>query len=443
MRFNVGWMKAFVTKAMGRRFQVRTPSAVCSVRGTEFDLSVSNEGRTSVNLFQGQLGVADNRGNEVLLREGQRVDVDHRGLGAVGQATGKAQGEESQLRQALKREVGLEMSKEQVQAAAAIEQKTAVYQQGKVMIDVNGNRVRLEEYIMLPSADQYKFVALCERADRFDYFFRQGTFNKVLPSDLSVALRQISGCAGAPCEYWLTSFRTVYSNTADAVVEDASGGHLSDLNNNQVAGDEVAYGFDPTQNAFRGITAGEADTAANNPGRNKNTPFWTALYDTYSLKYDNVTHNSWVSGVGAYNPAAGGPNCSAAGVGFGCGGIQSMGNSHGIGDQRVVTNVTSVIRPPCVDQDNCTGWRENGKFHYVIYSENGGKTIWDKYDTYVIDDNGQVADFSDLGSTEGKTYKEALLRWNYQMVITASEFQGRKIDLVFEPKILIQSGLIP
>ena len=35
----------------------------------------------------------------------------------------------------------------------------------------------------------------------------------------------------------------------------------------------------------------------------------------------------------------------------------------------------------------------------------------------------------------GASFKETLLKWNYQQIITASEFQGRKIDLVFEPKI--------
>jgi len=36
-----------------------------------------------------------------------------------------------------------------------------------------------------------------------------------------------------------------------------------------------------------------------------------------------------------------------------------------------------------------------------------------------------------------------LLDFNFEQVITASEFGGRKIDLVVEPRILIQSGLMP
>jgi hypothetical protein len=35
-----------------------------------------------------------------------------------------------------------------------------------------------------------------------------------------------------------------------------------------------------------------------------------------------------------------------------------------------------------------------------------------------------------------------LLHWNFETIVTASEFQGRKIDLAVEPKIFIESGLI-
>ncbi|OYV25043.1 MAG: hypothetical protein B7Z82_08930 [Halothiobacillus sp. 20-54-6] len=39
------------------------------------------------------------------------------------------------------------------------------------MIDVNGNRVRIEEYIIRPTPTDFKLVVLNGRADRFDYGF--------------------------------------------------------------------------------------------------------------------------------------------------------------------------------------------------------------------------------------------------------------------------------
>ena len=434
MTLTYGRLKAWVTKAAARRFSVRTPTAVCSVRGTEFGVDVNQQGRTSVELFTGLLGVQDQRGNEILLKDGQRVDVDLNGLGKPQGLDEKKDSNKEAERQQIKREVGLEMNKEQILAAAAEEIKQALYQQGKVMVDVNGNRVRIEEYILRPSPNTFKFVVLNERPDRFDYFFRTGTFNTTLPDDLSTALRQLPGCIGAPCQYYLTGYQTSWSNTTDSVVENASDGHQVDLNNNNVSGDEVSSAFDPAINGFTSVNTGTADTAAANPGKNANTPFFFTLFDKYDLKFNNVIHTSWVpsSSITAWNGTAGT-------------GIQSMGNSSGTGDQRTVNNVVSIIRSPnCDTLDTCTGNREPGYFHDIIYRKNGTGTIWDKFDNYIIDDNGTIAKQSDFGGiTSGAQYKRRLLEFNYQQIITASEFGGRKIDLVFEPKILMQSGLIP
>jgi len=471
-RVNVGWMKAFVTKALNRRFSVKTPTAVCSVRGTEFDVSVRQDGNTAVNLFQGQLGVADNKGNELMLNEGQSVNVTQQGLGQPTTLGSKSEGDSGKdgTRAALKREVGLDMTKEEVQAAAALEAKNAIYREGKAMIDVNGHRVRLEEYIIRPSANQYKFVVLNERSDRFDYFYRLGEFNKALPSDLSVALRQLPGCVGAPCEWWLTRFETGYSNTQDNVKESAWNGHLVDVNNNWVAGDEVRTAFDPNVNAYVIIAQPNTDDNVANAGRT-NPSFYTTLFDNYTLAYNGVEHNKWVPTGAAYNPAAAG--CPASGVGVACLGIQSEGGTAAGSDQRTWSSggtYTSLTYPEtcdgnpdacviprdiqlaidqgkatrCESLDNCTGFREAGKYHKIFYSKNAGGTTWDKYDTYVINDEGKIGDDASFGPyTSASAFKSNLLKWNYQQIITASEFNGRKIDLVFEPKILIQSGIIP
>jgi hypothetical protein len=446
MKMGWGRMRAWVRKTMSRRFRVRTPTAVCSVRGTEFEMAVDRQsGATQIDLMSGLLGVGDNQGNETLLKDGQSVSVDAKGLGRVQGTEDKQDKKDAKKRAELKREVGLSMSKEDVLAAAAAEIKSAEYQMGKVITDVNGNRVRLAQYIVRPASNKFKLVTLNGRKDRFDYFFKEGTFNKALPDDLSTALRQTAGCIGNPCEYWISSYRMGYSNTQDNVLETVGGGHLVDVNNNQVAGDEVTFAFDPVSNNFVTVSAGTTDDAASNAARNANTSFWKTLYDTESLTFNGVSHGSWVSGVGSYNAAAGGANCDANGVGYGCGGVQSYGNSSGTGDQRTVTTVVSIISgASCSTLDKCTGNRDAGLFHDIVYRQNGTGTIWDKFDNYVILDDGTIVPHSAFaGVTSGADFKARLLRVNYQQIITASEFGGRKIDLVYEPKTLIESGLIP
>lgn len=402
MALNFGSLKAWVTKASSRRFAVRTPTAVCSVRGTEFGVDVGQDGRTSVALFTGQLGVQDNKGNEVLLNPGDRVDVSLSGLGKKENQESKKKDESSSDRAAVKKEVGLEMNKEQILAAASEEIKSALYQQGKVMTDVNGNRVRIEEYILRPTPTSFKFVVLNERPDRFDYFFRTGQFNTTLPDDLSTALRQLPGCIGSACTWFLTGFTTAWSNTQDVVLETATGGHQVDLNNNADANDNVSAAFDTATNNFVSLPAG--------------TPFFSTLFNVYTLTFNGVQHTGWTNGAN----------------------ITSMADRTFTG-----TNLALVSSPNCTVIDDCTGNREPGKFHDIIYRKNANGTVWDKFDNYIIDDNGKVAEHSAFaGNLSGTEYKRRLLDWNYQQIITASEFGGRKIDLVFEPKILMQSGLI-
>ncbi|MBI5598046.1 MAG: FecR domain-containing protein [Elusimicrobia bacterium] len=403
MTLSFGRLKAWVTKAASRRFSVRTPTAVCSVRGTEFGVDVAQDGRTSVELFTGLLGVQDQKGNEVLLKDGQRVDVDAGGLGKTQGLDEKKETNKEAERQQIKREVGLEMNKEQILAAASEEIKQALYQQGKVMTDVNGNRVRIEEYILRPSPNSFKFVVLNERPDRFDYFFRTGTFNTTLPDDLSTALRQLPGCIGAACTYFLTGYQTAWSNTSDTVLETATGGHQVNLNANADATDNVTKAFDPAVNDFVALPAG--------------TAFFSTLFNVYTLKFNGVQHTGWTNGAD----------------------ITSMADRTFTG-----TNLALLSSPNCTNLDFCTGNREPGSFHDIVYRQNVGGTIWDKFDNYIIDDKGTVAKHSDFaGLTNGAEYKKRLLDFNYQQIITASEFGGRRIDLVYEPKILMQSGLIP
>lgn len=406
----VGRLRAWVTKARSRRFDVKTPTAVCSVRGTEFEVSVGGGGRTNVQMFEGLLAVSDQRGNETLLRDNQSITVTDQGLGAVRGDRADAQASDRE-RAALRREVGLEMTKEEVQAAAALEAKNSVYQQGKAIIDVHGNRVRIEEYIIRPADNQFKLVVLNDRVDRFDYFYYKGTFNTTLPDDLSIALRQLPGCIGAMCTYFLTGYETARSNTIDNMTEITSGGHQVDVNSllNGPTSDDVTAAYDPTTDNFVSIDP-------------NTTPFFQTLFNNYSLTFNGVVHQSWASAVN----------------------ITTL-DSGGAGTLPTFNNVTTVRYDPACAPPDCT-YNEfaEGVMHDVVYASDNSGAIWEKYESYIISDEGRIARTSDFaGITTGASYKDVLLNWNFQTIVTASEFGGRKIDLAVEPKIFIQSGLIP
>lgn len=76
----VGSLRAWVRKGDKRRFMIRTPTAVCGVRGTQFAVRVAPSGRTTIDLLRGGLAVRDRHGRVVRMREGERLVVGPDGV---------------------------------------------------------------------------------------------------------------------------------------------------------------------------------------------------------------------------------------------------------------------------------------------------------------------------------------------------------------------------
>lgn len=199
VELKVGTLMANVKKLISRRFAVRTPPAVCAVRGTYFHVSVAGDGRTEVRLFEGLLNITDQKGGETLLHPNEMIEIDKalgtprpipsalHGAGQDGkdgaktakQASGKdkdtkaspadfrdAVGEKRNAaakqarasdwedfrgkgvlsdRDALIREVHSDLRKDSRQRMEILETRIEQNQGGKVLIDENGNRVRRED----------------------------------------------------------------------------------------------------------------------------------------------------------------------------------------------------------------------------------------------------------------------------------------------------------
>ncbi len=391
----IGKLRAWVKKVKGK-FELRTPRAICAVRGTEFSLEVDPQtSNTQVDLFRGTLEIRDNLGNEMMLQEGRRLSITQDGMGAQQQISQALENERQSGAATLSREVGLAMSKESVLAAAAEEIKLAEYQQGKALVDVFGNRVQLEEYIMRPAPDQFKLVVLNKRENRLDYFFYKGTFNTTLPTDLSLALKELGGMPQSP-NWYLTSYQTGRSNTTDSVEENASGGHIVDVNSNLDSSDDVASYFDATADQYVPVSGA----------------FYKTLFDYYSIKYNGTETYAW---------APNSPN------------VQTY----------LAADLTTTILGGSAAYTIDTSFPDGTFLHNRIRETYGTGDDYTQYDNYIIDNDGKVASVTDfVGVTSGPQYRQALLNWNFQQVITSSFFGNRKIDLVVEPKILIQSGLV-
>ncbi|MBI5241351.1 MAG: FecR domain-containing protein [Elusimicrobia bacterium] len=442
---DLGVIHSWVRKALSaanKRFTVKTPAAVCSVRGTEFVVDINDKSEMNVEVMEGVVAVKTLLGEELEIGDGRAArslrvlpdrPLEYSGARAAAPPAKKeparmraqearpvaADLDNEDFKKDVRREVALGLAKEAVQSAAAVEARLAEYQEGKTMIDVGGQRVRLEQYIVRPAADQFKFVALNERESSFNYFYYQARFNQALPVELAPALRYLNGKTGAAPDYFITAFETGRSNTVDSIRENATGGHLV----NTLLGEDRAI-YDPDANSFRTVAAG--------------TAFWSTLFDDYSYKINGTEKYGWqpagAPNITAYDYVATGFQTRILGGGAACG---AAGCAVG------PVNCTAQACEDAARPSSITNPQGASRLHdraSITYSDG----TWEKYDFYVVGDAGNIATSADFnGVTSGENYKKTLLKWNYEQVITASEFGGRTIDLVVSPAILVQSGVIP
>ncbi|MEM4368609.1 MAG: FecR family protein [Candidatus Anstonellales archaeon] len=332
------------------KFETITPTAVMSVRGTEFSVLIKDDLSTEVKVFEGLVGVKTLLGEEIELAPQQKIDLlPNMPLPEIKKFEKQDYDEtknilKEETKEVLIPEVRMDMTKEQVQRASAEEMKIAEYQQGKSIVDVWGNRVRIEEYIVRKNMqpDQFKMVVLNERKDRFDYFTWIATFNKELPSDLTLATKWLGWKFGeVQPEYYLKESYSGASNTIDKVEWELQGSVV--LKNN-------------------------------------------LYYYEQNLTSYKINNNEKINLL---------PN--------------EMELSYPLG-------------------------KNYAAYQYKIDFKDGS---WAKETYFWIDDNGKVP-------SNIEYLANGILSYNQQLVFEASEFEGpqKKIDLVVEPKIFLDAGLI-
>lgn len=121
------------------------------------------------------------------------------------------------LKQEALREVNDDLRAEERQERTLREDKEGDIQLGKTAFDVRGRRVRIEEYILRPAANQLKFLVLNTRENRFDYGFMLQEFKNALPTDLrglGDSLGHMWGSSTNPSN-WVTRMELFASNTID------------------------------------------------------------------------------------------------------------------------------------------------------------------------------------------------------------------------------------
>lgn len=373
-----GRIRSWVKKRT-KRFEVRTPSAVCAVRGTDFTVAADAYGNTRVEVYSGGVMTGDASGRMVLVKAGEMVKVSvGKGLGKIENNPNPPASMSSAIGDAkllAKRELYNEISKESVLKAAQMELQSAEYKLRKVAIDAYGNRVRMEEYVIRPQADQFKYVVLNSRDNRFDFGKMIFTFNKDLPKDLSLATENMIGFTGDAAPQWyLTDMNSVMSNTQDKVTEDATGGTMVE------ASSRWSLIFD----TYKFYAAGP-DEADLNGGLGK----WIWTKNDYNIDTGAIASASYLGTTGLVNTVSG--------------------------------DVFHKIQKNQFDD---------------VYR------TWIQAEDFLLFDDGRIASYGDFSFGLGETMDSVTDQLNFERIYTSSLFGGRKIDMLYSAKFLKNVGLL-
>lgn len=188
----VGRIRAFVQKLRpANKFEVRTPVAAAAVRGTVFDMDVSEDTSSRLSVLKGAVNYRDLAGlaKEIEVLKGQTVLVPR------GQAPRPPEPMPKDLmqgpmggRERVRREIFVEKRiddrRENFQEGAADGQKEEQYQLGRAAVDAFGRRVRIEEFILRPAPESYAYVVVNHRDGSRNFSRLDVVANAPLPPSL-------------------------------------------------------------------------------------------------------------------------------------------------------------------------------------------------------------------------------------------------------------------
>ena len=476
-KLDMGTLRAIISKLqISRKVTVVTPTAVCAVRGTEFSMSFNEAGQDSlVRVFEGQVSVSNSQQtSEVFVGAGQEVQVTPEGIGPL-QTGGSNQ--LSKDAGAVSKEVRFQLSREAIEAGAALEMKNAVAQDGKTVIDAFGLRVRTESYIARSDADRrLSWVALNDREGDDLSFSRWDIWtNQDLPSSFNsgfLAGLYFKSGSDAPSA-WATKDQWFMSNGSDFWTRAQQGGNPVKFSNtttgdvwweaifdnrytaiSDAGGTRLLEHFIPAA-GVKGtdLTGGfyACNTGGFNSCANSNSPAFgnspDYFYDYYAAgggsavgdqgeqkqsvapvsdflkihEFAGTLHATYAAKEGYFNnwvkKLDGQPtNCAA------CPSETSVTDPGARIHETVENNygtVTSIT----------AGGAPEG---FLAATLAGDASLTVTYDDYIIQDDGSIYKLGDLGNSDFKNFAE---KANFEFVTQSPTF-ANKLDLVIPMRIL-------
>lgn len=444
----VGRLKAIVSGYFASRFQVRTPAAVCAVRGTEFDIEVGKDGATGMNVTEGLVEVNDSKGAMAVVSSEEKIKIGMDGMSRPeGISLSDERAGEAARPMAVRQETARERTRTMLEELRNRELKANESQLGKDSIDAFGRRVRLEEYLLRPTDSEFKLLFLSRREEshRLDWGHLIERFNSRIPDDINEVGKVIDSMyfsRTAPAN-WMKYFEVYMTNTVDSVKETINFGAPVPIDfSGLTAGAGTRYY--PGSIDYREILSGPGVAVALGAGSLTNTGLtslasdervqFRQLQDWNSTTANNFTFTQWVvNGTGSLgvlertklDPRLGSLDAPD--------GTPITDNAHLWGPTNVGDPDYSATINPVTTELFPSG---PGKADYLVTTtyEDGSKLSSRKLMVY--NDGKIVGTKFDPNDPSGTFLKEG--SFNLEMVIGSNLFQGRNIDVLFAPEILTQ-----
>ena len=419
----VGKLKAIVSGYFASRFQVRTPAAVCAVRGTEFDIEVGKDGSTGMNVSEGLVEVNDSKGAMAVVSSEEKIKIGMDGMSKPeGISLRDENAGEAARPYAVRQETARERTRTMLEELRNRELKANESQLGKDSIDAFGRRVRLEEYLLRPTDKEFKVLFLSRRAeeDRLDWGHLIERFNSKIPDDIGEVGKVIDGMyfsKTAPAN-WMKYFEVYLTNTVDSLKESIDFTAPIAIN---FSGYGAGTRYYPGSIDYKQILSGPGV-----PGGER-TQFQQV--QDYNVTTANVF--TWtqkvVDNAGALNTLEKitlDPT-NAADVntyGYTADLVDKAGLYNGVSDPTIdpITTVSYPSGPGMSDYKVGTTYRDGS----MVSSRK-----------LLVSNEGNILGMK--GSPDASTFlKEG--SFNLELVIESNLFQGRNIDVLFAPEILTQ-----
>lgn len=429
----LGRIRAAFAGLLSSRVSIHTPSAVCAVRGTVFDVGVDDKA-TSVTMAEGVLEVKDNKGKEAVITSEETLKIGSDGMEKPHMLPLNSPDSLQAVRPyAVHQEMARDATRTMLEDLRNRELKANEAQLGKDVVDAFGRRVRLEEYLLRPDTKSFEILFLSHRQDRFDWGHFIQTFHSAIPDDLSqVPAIVASGImASNQPTNWLKTYEFYATNTVDADKEVMKFGDPAQINFAGYNGGVAKLLWYPSSVDFTQTLIGPGV-----PGGARDQFF---QHQDYGLTNAGLfTFSQSIQPTAGVNTAL----------------TDSLGNA-------IAGNImiAKVLNPSDANPLNANSVPNGGAliaFNAALFNNTNtvtttpsgpGKADLRQVTTYkdgstvgvekfLVSNDGQILDFSN--PTSDAFNKEGT--YNLEINIQSSLFQGRDIDVLVAPEILRQKA---